>query len=49
MTYDVACQYQVFLKTRFEKAEELFPLSSIIDVIYLLVPKMHLMGHIERC
>ncbi|PPQ98101.1 hypothetical protein CVT26_003271 [Gymnopilus dilepis] len=46
-TYDVACQYYVHLRARFESS---FPdLADVIDLMYLLVPKKHLDGHIDRC
>ena len=46
-TYDVACQYYVYLKARFEAN---FPdLAHIIDIMYLLVPKKHLDGHKDNC
>ncbi|KAF8204536.1 hypothetical protein BJ912DRAFT_277 [Pholiota molesta] len=46
-TYDVACQYYVHLKARFQKN---FPdLADTVDLIHLLVPKKHLDGHKDDC
>ena len=46
-TYDVACQYYIHLKKRFESN---FPdLADVIDIIHLLVPKKHLDGHKDDC
>ena len=47
VTYDIACQYSIKIKERFAKN---FPdLSSIIDRISFLVPKLHLQGHKDDC
>ncbi|KAL0569452.1 hypothetical protein V5O48_012511 [Marasmius crinis-equi] len=47
MTYDVACVFQVHIRDRFNA--NFNDLASIIDAMYLLVPKMHLYGHKEDC
>jgi hypothetical protein len=46
-TYDVACQYYTNLCFQFDNN---FPdLADIIDLLYLLIPKMHLDGHQDDC
>ncbi|KAJ2912805.1 hypothetical protein MD484_g7609, partial [Candolleomyces efflorescens] len=47
VTYDVACQYFVKLKERFRVS--FAELSDVVDIIRMLVPKMHLDGHKEDC
>lgn len=46
-TYDVACQYFVNLRSRFEA--NFIDLADVVDLIYLLVPKKHLDGHKVDC
>jgi hypothetical protein len=46
-TYDVACQYYIHLKKRFQ--ENIPDLADLIDLIHLLVPKKHLDGHKDHC
>lgn len=47
ITYDVACQFSIKFKTRFGRS---FPdFEFIVDLIYFLVAKMHLFGHIDGC
>lgn len=46
-SYDVACQYYVHLKSRFEK--NFCDLADVVDLIRLFVPKKHLDGHKENC
>jgi hypothetical protein len=46
-TYNVACQYYVNLKARF--ADNFPDLADFIDLMRLLVPKMHLDGHKVDC
>ncbi|KAF8952930.1 hypothetical protein BDZ97DRAFT_1670418 [Flammula alnicola] len=47
VTYDVACQYCVHLKSRF--SSNFIHLSEAAASIRLLVPKKHLDGHKEDC
>ncbi|KAF6764485.1 hypothetical protein DFP72DRAFT_799713 [Ephemerocybe angulata] len=49
VTYDVACQYFVKLKERFKLSFPLSDVSVMVDMIHMLVPKMHLAGHKEDC
>ncbi|KAJ7732066.1 hypothetical protein DFH07DRAFT_755417 [Mycena maculata] len=53
LTYDIACQYSIKLVERFRNAanEGVFPsfISSAIERLQLLVPKMHLQGHKDDC
>jgi len=47
ISYDVACQYSIYLHTRFEAN---FPeLAELVDFMHLLVPKKHLDGHKDDC
>ncbi|KAJ7503595.1 hypothetical protein B0H11DRAFT_1710585 [Mycena galericulata] len=47
MTYDIWCQYSIYLRDRFV---ELFPsMADIIDKIRGAIPKMHIHGHMELC
>lgn len=47
LTYDVACQYYVKLRERF--AANFPSLVDIIDILHVLVPKLHLDGHQQSC
>jgi hypothetical protein len=47
LTYDIACQYLINLRKRF--GEEFDDLAAILDMVVLLVPKMHLDGHVSDC
>ncbi|KAF8963730.1 hypothetical protein BDZ97DRAFT_1637389, partial [Flammula alnicola] len=47
VTYDVACQYFIHLKSRFLLS--FAALAPLIDIVNMLVPKKHLDGHKEDC
>ncbi|KAF9065057.1 hypothetical protein BDP27DRAFT_1149477, partial [Rhodocollybia butyracea] len=50
LTYDIACQYCKYLHQRFKEPpfKEL-DIGDIVDMIVLLVPKLHLEGHMSDC
>lgn len=52
VTYDIACQYFIHLRSRFLAASLVYPefdVGPFIDIMNMLVPKMHLSGHKDDC
>lgn len=50
VSYDIACQWSLNIKSRFQRIDPGFPAinTNCVQVRYL-VPKFHLLAHISRC
>ncbi|KAJ7576091.1 hypothetical protein C8J56DRAFT_800545, partial [Mycena floridula] len=53
LTYDIACQYSIHFAERFQEEQFAGPvwdsIRETVTQIQMLVPKLHLKGHIDDC
>ncbi|KAJ6607969.1 hypothetical protein B0H10DRAFT_2304322 [Mycena sp. CBHHK59/15] len=49
LTYDIACEYFVHVKTRFRQSPDLADVADIVDRIRWGIPALHVTGHKGDC
>lgn len=49
LTYDIACEYYVKIKTRFRDSPELVDVADLVDRIRWGIPALHVTGHKADC
>jgi hypothetical protein len=49
LSYDIACQWSKRLLERIKKLPPLIRLNLTFRILYFVIPKLHILGHLIRC